>query len=99
MNGIGCAHYIENTVPTSVEDATILRGVPQKELMQRERVLNAVRIARRGAKAVKIMTIKCTTIGVEPSKICYEICVLAHKCGALKAWEKEEQKRKGGNEE
>lgn len=41
------------------------------------------------------MTIKCTTVGVEPSKMCYEICVLAHKCGALKMWEKEEQKRKG----
>ena len=42
------------------------------------------------------MTIKCTTIGVEPSKMCYEICVLAHKCGALEMWEKEEQKQKGG---
>ena len=34
--------------------------------------------------------IKCTTIGVEPSPICYEICVLAYKCSALKAWEKGE---------
>lgn len=33
--------------------------------------------------------IKCTTVGVEPSEMCYEICVLAYKCGALKAWEKE----------
>ena len=31
--------------------------------------------------------IKCTTVGVEPSDMCYEICVLAYKCGALKAWE------------
>ena len=31
--------------------------------------------------------IKCTTIGIEPSPMCYEICVLAHKCGALKTWE------------
>ena len=42
------------------------------------------------------MTIKCTTIGIEPSKTCYEICVLAYKCGALKAWEGEKQKRDGG---
>ena len=33
--------------------------------------------------------IKCTTVGVEPSEMCYEICVWAYKCGALKAWEKE----------
>ena len=45
------------------------------------------------------MTIKCTTVGVEPSKMCYEICVLAHKCGALKAWEREKQKRKGGEDD
>lgn len=45
------------------------------------------------------MTIKCTTIGIEPSKICYEICVLSHKCGALKAWEKERQNIKRGGEE
>lgn len=32
--------------------------------------------------------IKCTTIGIEPSKMCYEICVLAYKCGALKEWER-----------
>lgn len=30
--------------------------------------------------------IKCTTVGIEPSELCEEICVLAHKCGALKAW-------------
>lgn len=41
------------------------------------------------------MTIKCTTIGIEPSKTCYEICVLAYKCGALKTWKREEQKRSG----
>ena len=33
--------------------------------------------------------IKCTTLDVAPSPICYEICVLAYKCGALKAWERE----------
>lgn len=35
--------------------------------------------------------IVCTTLGIEPSKICYEICVLAYKCGALEAWEKEKK--------
>ena len=44
-----------------------------------------------------MMAIKCTTVGVEPSKMCYELCVLAHICGALKAWEKE--KGKGGDDE
>lgn len=33
--------------------------------------------------------IRCTTIGVEPSDMCYEICVLAYRCGALRAWERE----------
>lgn len=33
--------------------------------------------------------IKCTTVGVEPSDMCYEICVMARRCGALKAWERE----------
>ena len=33
--------------------------------------------------------IKCTQIGVEPSNTCYEICVMAKRCGALKAWERE----------
>lgn len=36
--------------------------------------------------------IKCTTVGVEPSDMCYEICVMAKRCGALKAWEKEYKK-------
>ena len=36
--------------------------------------------------------IKCTTVGVEPSDMCYEICVMARRCGALKAWEKEYKK-------
>lgn len=35
--------------------------------------------------------IRCTTVGVEPSKMCYENCVCAPKCEALKAWEKERQ--------
>lgn len=43
------------------------------------------------------MTIKCTTVGVEPSKMCYEICILAYKCGALKAWEKESKAQGGEN--
>ena len=33
--------------------------------------------------------IRCTTVGVEPLSMCYKICVMASKCGALKAWEKE----------
>lgn len=33
--------------------------------------------------------IKCTTVGIEPSDSCYEICVMARRCGALKAWERE----------
>lgn len=38
--------------------------------------------------------IKCTTLGVEPSDSCRELCVLAYRCGALKAWEKEKDKEK-----
>lgn len=34
--------------------------------------------------------IRCTTIGREPSKLCYEICMIATKCGALKAYEREQ---------
>ena len=37
--------------------------------------------------------IKCTTVGVEPSDMCYEICVMARRCGALKAWEREHKSR------
>lgn len=33
--------------------------------------------------------IRCTTVGIEPSLLCYEMCVLAYRCGALKAWERE----------
>ena len=40
--------------------------------------------------------IRCTTIGVEPSKMCYEICVLAYKRGALKQWERTSE---GGDDE
>lgn len=36
--------------------------------------------------------IKCTTIGIQPSPMCYEICVLAYKCEALKAWERKKYK-------
>lgn len=35
------------------------------------------------------MKIVCTNVGREPSKSCYEECVIAYKCGALKQWEKE----------
>lgn len=38
--------------------------------------------------------IRCTTVGVEPSELCEEICVLAHKCGALKAWRREQAEKK-----
>ncbi len=41
----------------------------------------------------------CTTIGIEPNKMCYEICVLAYKCGALKQWEWTRQEDKGGDNE
>lgn len=41
--------------------------------------------------------IVCTTVGREPSKLCYEICVLATKCGALKTWEREQAKRRINN--
>ena len=41
-------------------------------------------------------TIRCTTIGIEPSKMWYEICVLAYKCEALKQWERT---YKGGEDE
>jgi len=33
--------------------------------------------------------ILCTTVGIEPSLRCYEMCVLAYRCGALRAWERE----------
>lgn len=39
--------------------------------------------------------IRCTTIGVEPSDMCYEICVLAYRCGALRAWEREKGREDG----
>ena len=32
--------------------------------------------------------IRCTTLGWSPSALCYEICVLAYRCGALKEWER-----------
>lgn len=37
--------------------------------------------------------ILCTTVGIEPSLLCYEMCVLAYRCGALRAWEREESER------
>lgn len=37
--------------------------------------------------------IKCTKLGIEPSPMCYEICVLASRCDALKAWEREKSKQ------
>ena len=42
--------------------------------------------------------IRCTNVGVEPSEMCYEICVLAYRCGALKAWEKERERKAENNE-
>lgn len=42
--------------------------------------------------------IKCTKLGIEPSPVCHEICVLASRCDALKAlkaWEREKSKQKG----
>lgn len=39
--------------------------------------------------------IRCTKIGIEPSPICHEICVLASRCDALKAWEREKSKQEG----
>lgn len=32
--------------------------------------------------------IRCTTLGWSPSALCYEICVLAYRCEALKEWER-----------
>lgn len=45
--------------------------------------------------------IRCTTVGVEPSDMCYEICVMARRCGALKAWRREqaEKRREQAKEE
>lgn len=39
--------------------------------------------------------IRCTKIGIEPSPMCHEICVLASRCDALKAWEREKSKQEG----
>lgn len=41
--------------------------------------------------------IRCTTIGIEPSHQCYEICILAYRGGALNAWEKEQKRKKDEN--
>lgn len=35
--------------------------------------------------------IRCTTVGVEPSLECYEICLLSSRCEALKEWEREQE--------
>ena len=37
--------------------------------------------------------ILCTTVGIEPNLQCYEMCVLAYRCGALKAWEREKVRK------
>ena len=42
--------------------------------------------------------IRCITIGIEPSDMCYEICVLAYWCEALRAWEQEKRKDDGEEE-
>lgn len=39
--------------------------------------------------------ILCTTVGIEPSLRCYEICVLAYRCEALKVWEREKAREDG----
>lgn len=36
--------------------------------------------------------IRCTNAGIEPSYDCYDVCVLATRCKALKAWEREKEK-------
>ena len=36
--------------------------------------------------------IRCTTVGITPSPMCYEICVLAYWCEALKAYEREKRR-------
>ena len=41
--------------------------------------------------------IRCTTIGVVPSRQCYEICLQARRCEALEAWEKEQKRKKDEN--
>lgn len=43
--------------------------------------------------------ILCTTVGIEPSLLCYEMCVLAYRCGALKAWEREKVRSYAEDEE
>jgi hypothetical protein len=30
----------------------------------------------------------CSQNGIEPSEECYKICVISHRCGALKYWKK-----------
>lgn len=36
--------------------------------------------------------IRCSTLMIEPSENCYDICVLSNRCGALKEWERENGK-------
>lgn len=47
----------------------------------------------RYSREVERSVILCTTVGIEPSLLCYEMCVLAYRCGALKAWEREKVRK------
>lgn len=37
--------------------------------------------------------IRCSTLMIEPSENCYDICVLSNRCGALKEWERGKERR------
>lgn len=41
--------------------------------------------------------IRCINVGIEPSYDCYDMCVSARRCEALKAWKREKAKREGKN--
>lgn len=41
--------------------------------------------------------IRCINVGIEPSYDCYDVCVSARRCEALKAWEREKAKGENGN--
>ena len=41
--------------------------------------------------------IGCTNVGIEPSYDCYDMCVSARRCEALKAWEREKAKKEKKN--
>lgn len=41
--------------------------------------------------------IRCINVGIEPSYDCYDMCVSARRCEALKAWKREKAKREKSN--